>query len=154
MASAMGFFDRLLSSPDKTAVAEMAELAGRKEALIARLRRHAAMCSYPTIKAGLEHIADGQEETFKVLRGILTDRGTWPRPPEATPREGSNNWERLSNDLATMHALAMGMQKAAGVWEGIDQAVADKLAPIAASDDDAEGALRTLALKCDPQALD
>lgn len=154
MASAMGFFEKLLSSPDKTALAELAELAGRKEALVERLKRHAEMCSYPTIRAGLERLAAGQAETFEALRGILTGRGTWPRPPEASPREGSNNWERLSNDLATLHALAMGMQKAAGIWEGIDQSISDKLATIAATDDEAEGALRTLALKCDPQALD
>ena len=154
MASAMGFFDRLLSSPDKTALAELAELTGRKEALIHRLKRHAEMCSYPNIRAGLEHIAQGQADSFKILRAILTDRGTWARPPEATPREGTNNWERLSNDLAIMRSIAVGMQKAAGVWEGIDQAIADKLAPIALADNDAESELRAIALKCDPQALD
>jgi len=154
MASAMGLFDWFRSTPDKTAVAELADLAGRKETLMGRLRRHAAMCSYPTIKAGLERLAEEQAESFEVLRAILADRNTWPRPIEETPREGSNNWERLSGDLEILHALALGIQKAAGIWEGIDAAVAAKLMPIAVADGEAEARLRALALKCDPQALD
>ncbi len=154
MASAMGFFDRLLASPEKSAIAELAELAGRKEALIDRLRRHTAMCTYATIKAGLQQVSDAQVEGFKVMRGILSDRGTWARPLEAAPHEGSNNWERLTNDLAILRAVAVGMQKAVGVWEGIDRAVAEKLEPIAVADSEAEEDLRALALKCDPQALD
>lgn len=154
MASAMGFFERLLSSPDKTALADLAELAGRKEALITHLTRHAEMCSIATIKAGLEHVAAQQNEGFKVLRAILADRDTWPRPPETAPHEGSNNWERLSHDLGMLHAIAAGMQKASSAWLGVDSAVAEKLTPIAIADGDAESELRALALKCDPQALD
>jgi len=155
MASAMGFFDKLLSSsPEKAAVADLAELAGRKEALIARLERHAAKCSYLNIKTGLEGLAINQAEGFKTLRLILADHDAWPRPPEAEPHEGSNNWERLSSDLELLRAVAIAMQKAAGTWEGIDVGVTEKLMPIAISDGVAESELRALALKCDPQALD
>ncbi|HTR61898.1 MAG TPA: hypothetical protein VMH37_09360 [Candidatus Binataceae bacterium] len=155
MASAMGFFDRFLaSSPEKAAVADLAELAGRKEALIARLERHAGMCSYANLRAGLELLATNQAESFKTLRSILSDRDTWPRPPESEPHEGSNNWERLSSDLELLRTIAIGMQKAAGTWEGVDAGVAEKLLPIAVADGDAESELRALALKCDPQALD
>jgi len=155
MASAMGFFDRLLSSsPEKSAIADLAELAGRKEALIERLRRHAARCSYTTIKAGLDRLVAQQQESFKTLRAILSDHDTWPRPPESEPHEGSNNWERLSSDLEMLRTVAVGMQKATGWWEGIDPAIAQKLLPIAIADGEAESELRALALKCDPQALD
>lgn len=155
MASAMGFFDRFLSSsPQKAAIADLAELAGRKEALIARLERHAVKCSFPNIRAGLEHLAIGQAESFKTLRSILSDHDAWPRPPESEPHEGSNNWERLSSDLELLRTIAIGMQKAVGTWEGVDSGVAEKLLPIAAGDGDAESELRALALKCDPQALD
>ena len=112
------------------------------------------MCAYPGLKADLEGIAAGQADSFKVLRNILADHDTWPRPPESAPRDGTNNWERLSNDLAILRSLALGLQKAVGVWQGIDSAMAEKIAPIAASDAEAESELRILALKCDPQALD
>src|SRR5215472_2510485 len=154
MASTMGFFDRFLPSSDKTALAQLAELAGRKEALIDRLARHAAMCSYGTIRTGLERIAAQQSEGFAVLRRLLADRDRWPRPPEATPHEGSNNWERLNNDLAMLGTVVSALQRAARVWEGIDSATAENLLAVAVADGDAERQLRALALKCDPQALD
>jgi hypothetical protein len=153
MASAMGFFDRFLASADKTALAQLAELAGRKEALIERLARHATMCPYGTIRSGLERIAAQQSEGFKVLRSLLAEREMWPRPPESTPHEGSNNWERLNHDLAMLGTVVSGLQRAARVWEGIDSATAEKLLAVAIADGEAESQLRALALKCDPQAL-
>jgi hypothetical protein len=154
MASAMGFFDRFVPASDKTALAELAEVAGRKEALINRLARHAAMCPYGTIRTGLEQMAAQQSESFKVLRSLLAERQMWPRPPESTPHEGSNNWERLNHDLAMLGTIVSGMQRASRVWEGIDSATAEKLLPIAIADGEAQSQLRALALKCDPQALD
>ena len=155
MASAMGFFDKFLaSSPEKAAIADLAELAGRKEALIARLERHAGKCSYINIRTGLERLAINQAESFRTLRSILSDHDTWPRPPEAEPHEGSNNWERLSSDLELLRTIAIGMQKAVGTWEAVDSGIAEKLMPVATSDGEAESELRSLALKCDPQALD
>jgi len=154
MASAMGFFDRFLPSSNKTALAQLAELAGRKEALMDRLARHAARCHYGTIRTGLERIAAQQSEGFKVLRSLLAERQMWPRPPESTPHEGSNNWERLNHDLAMLGMVVSGIQKASRVWEGIDSAMAEKLLAIALADGEAENQLRALALKCDPQALD
>ena len=154
MASAMGFFDRFRPSSDKTALTQLAELAGRKEALIDRLARHATMCSYGTIRTGLERIAEQQRDGFKVLRSLLAERQMWPRPPESTPHEGSNNWERLNHDLAMLGTVVSGIQRASGVWEGIDSATAEKLLAIAITDGEAQIHLRALALKCDPQALD
>ena len=154
MASAMGFFDRFLPSSHKTALAQLAELAGRKEALIDRLARHAAMCSYGTIRTGLERIVAQQSESFKVLRSLLAERQMWPRPPESTAHEGSNNWERLNHDLAMLGMVVSEIQKASRVWEGIDSGTAEKLLAIAIADGEAQSQLRALALKCDPQALD
>ena len=154
MASAMGFFDRFLPSSDKTALAQLADLTGRKEALIDKLGRHAAMCSYGTIRTGLERIAAQQSEGFKVLRSLLAERQMWPRPPESKPHEGSNNWERLNHDLAMLGTVVSEIQRASRVWEGIDSATAEKLLAIAIADGEAQNQLRALALKCDPQALD
>ena len=150
----MGFFDRFLPSSDKTALAQLAELAGRKEALIDRLVRHAARCPYGTIRTGLERIAEQQRDGFKVLRSLLAERQMWPRPPESTPHEGSNNWERLNHDLEMLGTIVSGIQTASRVWEGIDSATAEKLLAIAITDGEAQIQLRALALKCDPQALD
>jgi hypothetical protein len=154
MASAMGFFDRFRPSSDKTALAQLAELAGRKEALIERLARHAAMCPYGTIRTGLERIAAQQSEGFQVLRSLLAQRQMWPRPPESRPHEGSNNWERLNHDLAMLGTVVSEIERASRVWEGIDSATAEKLLAVAIADGEAQTQLRALALKCDPQALD
>lgn len=156
MASAMGFFSRFRSSgsAEKRVAEELAGLAGHKEALIARLGRHAARCSYPAMAADLKVLAEKEAAHFKILRNILSDREMWPRPPEDQPREGSSNWERLGGDLAMLSALAAGLRLCAMHWEAVDQEIADTLGTMATEDVDHESDLRQLALKCDPQAFD
>ena len=151
----MGLFDRFRPvSPEKRGLQELAELAGRKEALIKRLKRHAAMCPYPAMNKDLEAIAEKQEELFDSLRGCLMERDMWPRPPESLPREGLNSWERLSGDLEMLLAQTVGFQRASVIWEPIDGEVADRLMAIASADGECETMLRKIAAKCDPQALD
>lgn len=164
MESAMGIFSRFKPSisgdkrsqsrAESRAIADLADLVGRKEAFIGRLYRHADQCAYPAMAAQIRWLADKQAEHFKTLRAILVDRGAWPRPPADQPREGSNNWERLSGDLAILSAYASGLRRCAIEWEALDREVADTLAQVAAEDVDHESDLRQLALKCDPQALD
>ena len=156
MASAMGFFSKFRSSasPEKRAIDELADLAGRKEVLIARLGRHAARCAYPAMAKELTSLAEKETAHFKTLRMILSDRERWPRPPEAEPREGSSNWERLGGDLAILVAVAAGLRLCAMHWEAVDQKIAATLDTMATEDVDHESDLRKLALKCDPQAFD
>jgi len=156
MASGMGFFDKFRSaiSPDARLVEDLADLAGRNEVLVERLKRHAANCKYPNIKAGLEALATRESGHAKTLRRILAERNTWPRLGEQTGRDGANNWERLNSDLAALAAIASGLRRAAVNWEPVDATLADRLAQLAAEDDSCESDLRQLALKCDPHALD
>jgi hypothetical protein len=156
MASGMGFFDRLRASVStETRLSnELAELAGRNEALAARLVRHAAATTYSNIRAGVQALADEETVHLRRLKAILSARELWPRPPEPMAREGLNNWERLSADLELLSSLAAAFHRAAAEWESVDAAVADELAAIALEDDEHESELRRLALKCDPQAID
>ncbi len=153
MASSMGFFDRLRGSSKTRLLNELAKLVGSNEELAARLKRHASMAT-PNLKAGVQALADREAEHLKRLKTILSARDAWPRPPEPSAHDGNNNWERLGADLALLGALAAGYHRAIAQWEGVDTAVADELAAIAAEDDSLESELRKLALKCDPQALD
>jgi rubrerythrin len=154
MAAAMGFIDRLkqVFRPDLRMLDELAVLAGKNEELAARLTRHAAACDYSNIKAGVEALAEQEAAHARALSRILQERGRWPRLPEPR-REGSSNWERLSSDLEVLAELDAGLHRAAAEWEGIDPELSDHLLKVALEDDDNEGALRKLALLCDPQAL-
>jgi len=156
MASAMGFFGKLRSaiSADARLVEDLADLAGRNEYLVERLTRHAAICIYSGIKAGIEAIAAKESAHAKQLHTIVTERHTWPKFPERSGHEGANNWERLAGDLAALAAIAHGLRRAAVSWEAVDAALAGRLAELAAEDDACESELRRLTLKCDPQALD
>jgi len=104
--------------------------------------------------ADLKVLAEKEAAHFKTLRAILSDRETWPRPPQSEPREGASNWERLSSDLAILSALAAGLRLCAMHWETVDQDIADTLSTMATEDVDHESDLRQLTLKCDPQAFD
>jgi hypothetical protein len=152
----MGLLDRLKAvfSEGPRLIDELAELAGRSEALVARMRRHAEMCAYGTIAQGVREIADREAAHEKALRAILADRGLWPRPPAAEPHDGTNNWERLSGDLNALLAFAQELHRHALRWEGANPALAKQLFQIADEAAVDEMELRRLTAKCDPQALD
>ena len=156
MATAMGLFDwlRPAASGEARDGAELAALAGRVEALEDRMRRHAAMCRYPQMKAAVEQLAAQQGEHLKTLKGILADRNAWAHPPTPVAHEGENDWARLSNDLTELATLVVDAQRAGIKLEGTDEATAQTLLAIAEQDSHYEAELRKIALKCDPQAID
>jgi hypothetical protein len=156
MAAAMGFFSKF--SPHERAeerlLAELAELAGRSQGVVERLERHGAQCGFVNIRAGVLEIAKREAVQVKALNAILAAHNVWSKLPEAPLHEGSNNWERLSNDLEELRAICGALRGAIAKWEPIDQAVSEKLLAIAMEDSELESRLRQHALKCDPQALD
>jgi len=153
----MGLIDRLrtaISGP--RLIDELAILAGQSEALVTRLRRHAARAMYPAIAQGVREIAEKEAAQEKTMRAILSERHLWPRPPEEVPHEGSNNWERLSNDLEILLLFARDMHRHAMRWEGEGESpeLGENLMKIANEASDDEFELRRLVAKLDPQALD
>lgn len=152
----MGLFDWLRPSAAGNVddSIELAELTGRIEALVDRLRRHAAMCRYPQDRSAVEQLAEHQAEHLKSLKSILADRNAWARPPAGVAHEGSNDWGRLSGDLNELGTLGDDMHRTAIKFEAFDTATAKVLHEIAAQDSNYESKLRQIALKCDPQAID
>ena len=155
MATAMGLFDWLRpSTAGKAQNTELAELTGRIEALVDRLRRHAAMCRYPQMRIAVEQLAERQAEHLKSLKQTLAERDTWARPPAPPASEGSNDWGRLSGDLNELATIGDLLHRTAIKFEDSDAATAKVLHQIAADDSNYESDLRQIALKCDPQAID
>ncbi len=139
---------------EKPPLSELAELVGRKQALVERLRRHAARCTYPAIEARVSSLADKEADHFDRLRKLLLDRGASPRPPQSESGEGANNWERLSRDLILLSAIASGLRVCAIRWESLDTAAARLMTTIAGEDLEHESELRKIVLRCDSMALD
>jgi hypothetical protein len=152
----MGILQRIFATPAPEArlLSELAEIAGRHQELANRLARHAELCAYPNIAAGLRGLAARQAEHARALDAILADRHTWSKLPRPLGAGGASNWQRIGGDLELLLELTGGMNQQALHWEGIDAALAARLRTIAREDDRGLGELRELALKCDPQALD
>jgi hypothetical protein len=152
----MGIIQRIRSSlSSRTRLLEqLARIAGQVETLAARLRAHAEVCSYPTIKIGLEQLAVTQAAQANILRELLLDRGAWPALPQTPVHEGSSNWERLNGDLTLHIRLFRHLNLQLAEWEVVDPELALRLREFAAEGDETLADLRDLALKCDPQALD
>ncbi len=153
----MGLIERLrtaISGP--RLIDELAILAGQSEALSDRLRRHAERLTYPAIAQGVAAIAATEAGHEKTMRAILSERHLWPRPPEEVPHEGSNNWERLSNDLEILLLFARDMHRHAMRWEGEGEnpQLGESLKKIADEAAEDEHELRRLVAMLDPQALD
>jgi hypothetical protein len=152
----MGFFQKLRSSAfsRESLLEELAVLTGHNHGLAERLERHAEMCKFPNLKKGIAALADSEAAHFKTLNTILSDNSVWAKLPEAPLHDGSNNWARLGGDLEVLRNLAAEMRLAAVKWESIDESIGETIRRISEEDDEHESALRKLALKCDPQALD
>jgi hypothetical protein len=133
---------------------ELAILAGQSEALANRLARHAQRVTYPAIAEGVRQIAEKEAAHEKAIRHILSERNLWPRPPEEVPHEGSNNWERLSNDLEILLLFARELHQHAMRWESENLQLGETLMKIADQASEDEHELRRLVAKLDPQALD
>lgn len=156
MATSMGFFWRLLSPLSEAArlLEDLSVLAGQNQGLVERLKRHAAVCTYPNIKAGVATIAEQEAAHVKTLNAILADHNVWAKLPELPLHDGANNWARLSGDLEVIGELMAQLRLAAVRWESVNQTIADKLFQLAIEDGARESDLRKLALKCDALALD
>ncbi|MDO8431117.1 MAG: hypothetical protein Q7S58_01770 [Candidatus Binatus sp.] len=152
----MGFFQKLRSSAlSRTSLLEeLAVLTGHNHGLAERLRRHAEMCKFSNLRQGVAALAESEAAHFKTLNSILSDNNVWAKLPEAPLHDGSSNWARLGGDLEVLGSLAAELRLAAVKWESIDEAIAEVIRRISNEDDEHESALRKLALKCDPQALD
>jgi len=155
MATGMGFFQKLFSPVSARAelLEELAVIAGHNQGLVDRLKRHAAL-SGASIKPGVEALAEKEAAHVKMLNSILADHNVWAKLPEAALHDGSNNWARLSGDLAVLAALASDLQLNAMKWESVDEEIVAKLRQLATEDDNHESELRKLAMMCDAMALD
>jgi hypothetical protein len=155
MATGMGIFQKLFApvSARTELLEELAAIAGHNQGLVDRLKRHAPLTG-ASIKPGVEALAEKEAAHVKVLNSILADHNIWAKLPEAALHDGSNNWARLSGDLAVLAALASDLRLNAIKWESVDEGIVDKLRQLAMEDDDHESELRKLAMKCDALALD
>jgi hypothetical protein len=145
---------RLLLSPRKRLLNRLAETAGDSEMLAANLTRHTEMCSYPTLRAGLEKLAAAETAQANAMRQLLIDNGVWPKLATRPSHEGSSNWERLQNDLALQVKILRALHSQFSEWTGIDPQIAERLRQSASGHERHINQLRDLTLKCDPQALD
>ena len=151
----MGLLDKLRSTfSGPRLIDELVILAGQSEALVNRLRRHAERLTYPAIAQDIRDITEKEAAHERTLRGILSAQHLWPRPPKEVPHEGSNNWERLSNDLEILLLWARQLHQHAMRWEGEHPELAETLMKIANEASDNEYELRRQVAKLDPQALD
>jgi hypothetical protein len=152
----MGMFEKIRSSlsPQARLLAELAVTAGGYETLATNLKRHAELCTYPTLRAGLERLAAAEAAQERKLRAVLLDRGVWPRPSSEPQREGFSNWERIGSDLALGSKLFRDLNWQIVEWETVEPEFATWLREFVAEEDGNLGLMRDLGLKCDPLALD
>jgi len=132
----------------------LAETAADTETLAANLTRHAEMCSYPTLRAGVEELAAAETARANAMRQLLLQYGLWPKLPNKPSHEGSSNWERLRNDLMLQVKILRALHSQFSEWSAIDPEVAERLRESATEEEHLIEHLRDLTLKCDPQALD
>jgi len=141
-------------SPTERLLETLSDLAAKNQALADRLSRHAGLCVYPSMKAALERLAAKESEHLATLGAILAQHRRSPKSTQLPARNGANNWERLTGDLAILAELSSELGRQAIHWEALDPDTAQRLQTIVDEDSHVLGELRKLALRADPQALD
>ena len=141
-------------SPTERLLETLSDLAGKNQALVDRLHRHAELCVYAAMKAALDRLAAKESEHVKTLGAILARHQRWAKLTELPARNGANNWERLTGDLAILSELSIELGRQAIHWEALDPDIGERLQAIVDEDNQVLGELRKLALRADPQALD
>ena len=142
-------------NPRARAIDSLALIASRYALLADNLKRHAAMCNYPTLRSGLEQLATFQAAQAEAVRTLLEREGrvlrsAGPKPPGAS----ADNWQRLNADLALQGELLRELNQAIVLLEGREHHAEAWLRDFANNEERSLGDLRDLTLKCDPQALD
>ena len=141
-------------SPKSRLLNRLAETAAEAEALAGNLTRHTELCTYPTLRAGLQALAAAETAQANTMRQLVLRNGVSPKVPLLPPHQGASNWERLSNDLALQVKIVRALRSQVSEWSAIDPLIAAQLDECATAEDRHIGQLRDLTLKCDPQALD
>jgi bacterioferritin (cytochrome b1) len=145
---------RTILSPHTRLIQQLAQIAGDNERLAGSLKRHASLCDFPRLKSGLEMLAAAERADADVLRQLVLAHNAWPLPPLLPNREGANNWERLSFDLAAQVELVRSLNSFIAQCERTDPSMAQQLRALVNEKERASALLRDITLKCDPQALD
>ena len=143
-----------MASPDKKLVDDLAEITGRKQALVERLRRHATKCSVPRLREALERISAEEVRHVRTLTRILNDHHVWAKMPELPAHDGANNWERVSNDLELLSQLSLALGRQMLHWEAVNSEIAGEISTVISEDSLLLRQLREVAAKFDPQAFD
>ena len=141
-------------SPRSRAIDLLVSVAARYGILIAKLKNHAAMCKYPTIRAGLEGLAATEEAQAEILGQFIATEGRSFIAQPIMQFDGANNWRRLKADLTLQAQMLGDLNQAIVLLDGHDHHAAAKLRALASNEERNLGDLRGLVLKCDTQALD
>jgi hypothetical protein len=143
-----------LLSLRKRMLNRLADVAADFETLASSLSRHAEMCSYPNIRTSLAELAEAENAQANAIRELLLQNGIRPKTPRRPAHEGSNNWERVRNDLVLQTKILRSLHSQFLGWSPVDQQIAERLRQCALEEEQRIEQLRDLTLRCDPQALD
>src|SRR6202048_5541822 len=89
----MGILHRITTalSPEDRWLSELADITGRHHELADRLARHAGLCAYPNIAAGLVALAAREDEHARALDAILSARHVWSKLAASEGRRRLHN---------------------------------------------------------------
>jgi hypothetical protein len=150
----MSLTDWFWPKPRSRALGTIGSIAASYRMLSASLERHAAACSYPTIRAGLQKLSAAKSEQAESLSKFLASEENRPSAPSVNGVDGASNWQRLKADLALESQLLRELNQAIAQLEGRQHQAAGWLRDFAGNEERCLGDLRDLVLKCDTYALD
>ncbi len=155
----MGFWERLIgsdSAPGKDTrelVSELALSCTEEQGLARQLRAHAERAPHHAGAEQLRAVAEQQDRVVQLLQEALRARGEAATAELQPAKGGQNHWARVVHDLTDNQALMKRYGEQLAYWDPDVPDAAQLFGALERDKSRIGAALRDIALRADPHAL-
>lgn len=156
----MGFWERLIGSDPaqskdtRDLVSDLVFSCTEEQGLAQQLREHAERAPHHAGAQQLRAVAEQQDRVVQLLQDALNARGeTAPTEPKPA-KGGQNHWARVVHDLTDNQALMKRYGEQLAYWDPEVPDAVELFRSLERDKSQIGAALREIALRADPHALD
>ncbi len=156
----MGFWERLIGSDSmqskdtRDLVSDLLLSCTEEQQLAQQVREHAKRAPHRAGAQQLQAVAEQQDRVVQLLEDALSALGETVSPEPKPATGGQNHWTRVVHDLADNQALMKRYGEQLAYWDPEMPDIVELFRTLERDKSQIGAALRDIALRADPHALD